>query len=111
MCARRRVQGSADPSQANALSPNWGNYIFQSANEVAANIILRKRLDEIQAQTEAEKQWWDRRRAVIQEDFMKELDGPGKAGKAGSEEDAVLVEVNTPASTPSAGGKKKKGKK
>lgn len=60
--------------QANALSPNWGQTIFQSANEIAANTQLRKRLDEIQAQTEAEKAWWDKRRESISGEFMKELD-------------------------------------
>jgi translocation protein SEC66 len=60
--------------QANALSPNWGQTIFQSANEIAANSLLRKRLDEIQAQTEAEKAWWEKRRESIQGEFMKELD-------------------------------------
>ena len=60
--------------QANALSPNWGQTIFQSANEIAANTQLRKRLEEIQAQTEAEKAWWDKRRESISGEFMKELD-------------------------------------
>jgi len=60
--------------EANALSPNWGQTIFQSANEIAANTQLRKRLDEIQAQTEAEKAWWDKRRESISGEFMKELD-------------------------------------
>jgi len=78
-------------------------------------MVLRKRLDEIQAQTDAEKEWWEKRRAAISDDFMKELDGD-KAGSvaakgAGSEEDAVLVDANTPASTPAGQGKKKKGKK
>ncbi|RQM06926.1 hypothetical protein DH86_00000078 [Scytalidium sp. 3C] len=60
--------------EANALAPNWGQTIFQSANEIAANTIFRKRLDEIQSQTESEKEWWEKRRASIQAEFMKELD-------------------------------------
>jgi len=60
--------------EANALAPNWGQTIFQSANEIAANTVLRKRLGEITAQTEAEKEWWEKRRASVQEEFMKELD-------------------------------------
>lgn len=60
--------------EANALAPNWGQTIFQSANEIAANTVLRKRLDEIAAQTEAEKAWWEKRRASVQEKFLKELD-------------------------------------
>lgn len=97
--------------QANALAPNWGQTIFQSANEIAANTVLRKRLDEIQAQTEAEKEWWEKRRSTIQQDFMKELDEGEKAPPSvGSEDEPVLVEQDTPSATPS-GSKKKKGKK
>lgn len=97
--------------EANALAPNWGQTIFQSANEIAANTVLRKRLDEIQAQTEAEKAWWEKRRAAIRTDFMKELNEEEK-GKATitSEDEPVLVEQNTPSAAPS-GSKKKKGKK
>lgn len=101
--------------KANALAPGWGQTIFQSANEIAANAVLRKRLDEIQAQTESEKQWWEKRRAQIQKEFMSELDGGekpavSKALSAASEDEPVLVDQNTPSATPSA-AKKKKGKK
>lgn len=79
--------------------------------------MLRKRLDEIQAQTESEKQWWEKRRAQIQKEFMTELDGgekqpasASKAPSAASEDEPVLVDQNTPSATPSA-AKKKKGKK
>jgi len=75
--------------------------------------VLRNRLEEIQAQTDAEKEWWEKRRAVIQKDFMKELDDSEKTS-AKSEEDAVLVESHTPSGTPAgtpSGSKKKKGKK
>lgn len=64
----------ANEHKANALSPNWGQTIFQSANEIAANSLLRKGLDEIQAQAEVEKAWWDKRRESISGEFMKELD-------------------------------------
>jgi translocation protein SEC66 len=98
-------------SKANALAPNWGQTIFQSANEIAAGTMFRSRLDEIQAQTESEKEWWEKRRASIQSEFMKELDTPasstGKASKVVSDDDAVLVE--TASNTGSM--KKKKGKK
>ncbi|KAI9745232.1 MAG: translocation protein S66 [Claussenomyces sp. TS43310] len=106
--------------EANALAPNWGQTIFQSANEIAANTAFRKRFDEIQAQTEGEKQWWEKRRASIQADFMKELDAPaGGAGKkltapatkSVSDEDTVLVESGGPAIGESGNMKKKKGKK
>ncbi|KAL3423549.1 preprotein translocase subunit Sec66 [Phlyctema vagabunda] len=60
--------------EANALHPNWGQTIFQSANEIAANAANKKKLDEIQAQLDSEKQWWEKRRASIQAEFMKELE-------------------------------------
>ncbi|KAI0125951.1 Pre protein translocase subunit Sec66-domain-containing protein [Xylariales sp. AK1849] len=103
--------------EANALAPGWGQSIFQSANEMAANTMLRNRLDEIQAQTESEKEWWTKRREVIRQDFEKELNDEETAAAAtkidariGSDDDGVLVDSGTPAATPS-GGKKKKGKK
>jgi len=65
--------------EANALHPNWGQTIFQSANEIAANTMFRKRIDEIQAQTDADKEWWEKRKASIQSDFMKELDAESPA--------------------------------
>lgn len=103
--------------EANALVPDWGNHIFQSADEIAGNSILRKKLEDIQAQTDAEKEWWEKRRATISSDFMKELDGETAAGTAAgsskapsvstTDEDTVLVDADTP----SASSKKKKGKK
>lgn len=102
-----------DMGQANALTPNWGTTIFQSANEMAANTMFRQKLEEIQSQTESEKAWWEKRRASIQEEFMKELDSESaataKTSKAGSDEDAVMVEGGGPAATGSM--RKKKGKK
>lgn len=82
--------------------------------------MLRKKLDEIQAQTDSEKQWWEKRRAMIQKEFMSELDGEDKdkdkaaSASQPSEDEPVLVDQNTPSATPAAtpsGGKKKKGKK
>lgn len=92
--------------QANALAPNWGQSIFQSAHEMAANAAIRTQLDELLAQADSEKEWWEKRRGQIQSDFMKELDGSeqSSSAKTASEEDAVLVD------TPSKSGKKK-GKK
>ncbi|KAK7989173.1 hypothetical protein PG989_009488 [Apiospora arundinis] len=96
--------------EANALAPGWGQTIFQSANEIAANTVLRSRLDEIQNKSAAEKEWWDKRRETIQTEFMKELEEEPTKGssKVGSDDDAVLVDSGTPVTTPS---KKKKGKK
>ena len=87
-------------AEANALAPNWGPTIFQSAHEIAANTKLRQRLEEIDAQKATEKQWWEKRRSQIQSEFLKELNELDKAdGK--SDEDAVLVD------TPSKGKSKK----
>ncbi|KAI1345109.1 Sec62/63 complex, subunit Sec66 [Xylariaceae sp. FL0016] len=97
-------------NEANALAPNWGASIFQSANEINANEMLRTRILEIEAKTDSEKEWWEKRRETIQKDFLKELDEDEtkESTKGTSDEDGVLVEPNTPG-TPS--GKKKKGKK
>jgi translocation protein SEC66 len=85
--------------------------IFQSANEIAANTVLRKRLDDIQSQTTAEKEWWEKRRASIEAGFMKELDSAPSSNaktstsgiKTVSDEDSVVVET--------ASSKKKKANK
>ncbi|RKF58413.1 Translocation protein sec66 [Erysiphe neolycopersici] len=61
-------------AEANALQPNWGQTIFQSANEIAANTIVRGSLEEIQSHVDSEKKWWENRRKQIQSEFMKELD-------------------------------------
>ena len=94
--------------------PNWGNYIFQSANEMTARMHFQKRLDEIESKTEAEKQWWEKRKSTIQTDFMNELDAEQAlnktaATKASSDEDSVLVE--TPSITDKGSTRKRKGKK
>lgn len=75
--------------QANALAPNWGPTIFQSAHEIASNAKLREKLDEVQAQTDAEKAWWEKKRGQIKAEFMKELDGSTKS----EEDEAVLVDT------------------
>ncbi|KAM3069598.1 Translocation protein S66 [Clarireedia jacksonii] len=86
--------------EANALAPNWGQTIFQSANEIAANTMFRKRLDEVQSKTDSEKEWWEKRRASIQSEFMKELDEEAQTKatkiasptKSISDEDAIMVD-------------------
>lgn len=86
------------------------------------NHLIKQRTAEIQSQLESEKAWWEKKRAGIQSDFMKELEedgnGNGKptepvAPKKGgsSDEDAVLVEAGGPAQAQGGAGKKKKGKK
>ena len=84
---------------------------------MANNALIRKRVNDIQAQVKAERDWWDKRRAKIQSDFMKELDEPkavAPTGGKGSDEDGVLVESGGPdLQVPGQQGsaKKRKGKK
>jgi translocation protein SEC66 len=61
-------------SQANALVPNWGQIIFQSANEIANNQLAKQRMEDIQSKLPEEKAWWDKRKQGVQSAFMKELD-------------------------------------
>ncbi|KAH9902229.1 Sec62/63 complex, subunit Sec66 [Xylariomycetidae sp. FL2044] len=105
-------------TEANALAPGWGQTIFQSANEIAANTMLRTKLEEIESKTAAERAWWEKRRETIQRDFMKELDddeAKASTKTTTSDDDGVLVDSGTPASAPSTpgggGSKKKKGGK
>jgi translocation protein SEC66 len=42
---------------------------------------LRKSLNEILDQTDAEKEWWEKRRETIRSDFLKEL-GDGEKAEA-----------------------------
>ncbi len=106
------------------MSPNWGNSIFQTANELVQHELTQKKINELQDQGKKDREWWDVERASIQSKFMKELDEePGAAGvkpttpgvRTGSDEDAVLVEGGGPAASGSAAGqgstKKRKGKK
>lgn len=109
--------------QANALQPNWGQSIFQSANEMHHNAILRDRLAYIQAKGKKDREWWDQEKATIQSNFMRELGEDEKenskpaaaslADRAGSDEDAVLVEGGGPATLGASKGaaRKRKGKK
>jgi len=90
--------------EANAFAPNWGQTIFQSASEMAQNTHIRDSLAEILAKAPGEKEWWEKRKAAIKDDFMKELDEE----KAKSEDDAVLVDAGGPAG--SVGKSAKKGK-
>jgi translocation protein SEC66 len=60
-------------TQASAYVPNWGQTIFQSAKEMASNAAFRSRLEDHQSKAAEEREWWSRKRASIQEGFMKEL--------------------------------------
>lgn len=122
--------------QANAYYPNWGQIIFQSAREMDQNTLFRTRIDDYQSKAEEERQWWDRKKASIQEGFMKELDEEKNASAATSaapattsktfesatatttatgvsDDDGVLVESEIPSVSSGTNSvkKKKKGKK
>ncbi|KAI5466666.1 Sec62/63 complex, subunit Sec66 [Mariannaea sp. PMI_226] len=94
-------------TEANALAPNWGQSIFQSAHEMTANAALRTQIDDLLSQAESEKQWWEKRRGQIKDEFMKEIDDSEQTSpaKPATEDDTVLVD------TPSSKGKKKGSKK
>ncbi len=89
---------------------------------MAQNALLRTRVQEVQAQVTAEKEWWEKKKAGIKEDFMKELDADAKTTQAapapvpaagrGSDDDAVLVEGGGPTAAQQTGSmkKRKKGK-
>ncbi|KAL8784473.1 MAG: hypothetical protein Q9213_003944 [Squamulea squamosa] len=113
--------------EANALQSGWGQTIFQSANEMHHNAILREKLNAIQAQGKSDREWWQHEKASIQSRFMKELEDGEKVNtkpattlagdKIGSDEDTVLVESGGPAasgdvnSTKGGTAKRRKGKK
>ncbi|KIL94577.1 hypothetical protein FAVG1_01508 [Fusarium avenaceum] len=81
-------------TEANALAPNWGQSIFHSAHEMTANAAMRGSIEEILAQAESEKQWWEKRRGQIQTEFMKELDGSEQSSSANTtSEDGVMVDT------------------
>lgn len=86
--------------KANAYSPNWGQTIFQSANEMMNNNLLRERIEAHQAKASEERQWWDRRKTSIKEGFMKELDAEESDAKA---ESPTTTTTSASAPAPAAG--------
>ncbi|KAJ5082024.1 Pre protein translocase subunit Sec66-domain-containing protein [Penicillium argentinense] len=122
-------------SEANAYAPNWGQTIFQSANEMMNNDIYRQRIKEHEDKLAEEREWWEKKRASMQEGFMKELNegdnqktsaaskssepathskaaAPAAPSVQGSDDDAVLVEADPSGNSQASPGgeKKKKGK-
>lgn len=124
-------------AEANALANGWGQYIFQSANEMVQNRLLKARVELPKAKLEASKLQWE----VTREKARLELEGidtgvvatpvstvrsgsasrtvetpqPDKVSKAGSsDEDGVIVDTpqtdSSPASGAGGGGKKNKKK-
>jgi translocation protein SEC66 len=71
---------------------------------------MRKHIAGLQAKADGEKEWWTRRQAEIQSDFMKELDDEAAGPRKASDDEAVLVEAGGPTSAAQGGKKKKKGK-
>ncbi|KEZ44411.1 Translocation protein sec66 [Scedosporium apiospermum] len=89
--------------EANGLAPNWGQFIFQSANEIAVNVQFRKRLEEIQGKVASEKEWWEKRRATLETELLNDEEAEkSSTGKPSSEDSAVLVDPGTPSATPAA---------
>jgi translocation protein SEC66 len=95
--------------------------IFQSANEINQNRILKERQAELLATREAEKEWWEKRKEGIKTQLLVELDEEDAkkenktpstpAKKGGSDDDAVLVEAGGKADgNTNKGSAKKKGK-
>lgn len=99
------------------------------------NDIYRRKMAEYQEKLAEEREFWNKKKASIQEGFMKELNegsssaaqttaatkapeiaaAPAAPSVQGSDDDAVLVEADAPGATPASGsggggGKKKKGK-
>ncbi|KAF9894218.1 translocation protein S66 [Aspergillus nanangensis] len=71
-------------AEANAYVPNWGQTIFQSANEMMNNVIYRDRMEFHQSKVDEERQWWDKKKATIQDGFMKELDAESATAAPGA---------------------------
>lgn len=92
---------------------------------MAQNTNLREQLSEILSTAQSEREWWDQRRATLQDELLKELDEEKKpeekkpeekkvpitdaSAPKGSDDEAVLVESGGPADK-SVKAKKKKGK-
>lgn len=111
--------------QANAFVPGWGQVIFQSANEINQNRLLKERTAEIQAKLEGEKSWWEQKRAGAKTELLSELGleddeqsskvVESQPKKTSSDDEAVLVEADAEGPSGSNAGqgsvKKRKGKK
>ncbi|KIW92067.1 uncharacterized protein Z519_07050 [Cladophialophora bantiana CBS 173.52] len=94
-------------AEANALSgsggPNgtpgtWGHHIFQSANEMVQNQILRDKLDAIRKTLPGEKERWEKQREMARRELMG---GEVAADVAAGERPAATAN-SAASSTPSA---------
>jgi translocation protein SEC66 len=80
-------------NEANALAPQWGNHIFQSANEMVNNKMLRDKLDVIKATLPAEKERWDAQRAKAR----RELEGEGSVSSVSKQAGQVKTQAQAQA--------------
>jgi translocation protein SEC66 len=80
-------------NEANALAPQWGNHIFQSANEMVNNKMLRDKLDVIKATLPAEKERWDAQR----ETARRELEGEGSVSSVSKQGGQVKTQTQAQA--------------
>lgn len=100
---------------ANALVPNWGQYIFQTANAIASNEWMREKLAATQAEADEDRAW-AAAHPTTPAPGLKEiapasasLDTPAAASAASSRPSTPLTGTAAPeAKTP---GSKKKSKK
>ncbi|KAL4784258.1 Pre protein translocase subunit Sec66-domain-containing protein [Aspergillus varians] len=95
-------------NEANAYVPNWGQTIFQSANEMVNNAIVRERLEKHQAKLSEEKAWWEKKKANIQEGFMKELDAEKHVTPAAAPAAATTTTTTTTATVAAGVAEEKK---
>lgn len=110
-------------SEANALHAGWGQSVFQSANEMVQNKMMKEKLEAVRGTVEIEKRNWEARREMSRREIEGEVPAPAErvvakekaavpANKAASsDEDAVLVETPVAVEEGGGKGKKKKGKK
>ena len=93
-------------AEANALSGNpgvWGQSIFQSANEMVQNQMLREKLEGVKGGLAGEKERWERTR----ESARRELLGEGgtqvsKSVERSTTSTSTAVPVSVPVSTPTS---------
>ena len=120
--------------EANALVPNWGQFIFQTANTIVNNEMIRKQLDATRAKADEDKAWAAQAATLTPApasngnaaSALKEiapaaasLDKPSAASAASAASSRpstplavpAPAEATTPSSTQGTPSKKKKGKK
>ncbi|KIW65736.1 hypothetical protein PV04_07962 [Phialophora macrospora] len=96
-------------AEANALSGapgTWGQTIFQSANEMVQNQMLREKLDGIKAGLPAEKERWERTRESARREL---LGGDGATSTPASAATTNPAPASAPAPVPAGQGAILKG--